>query len=119
MGAAEAAAAAARCPYSGLAVGAAVRDEAGRTYSGCNVENAAYGSSMCAERVALFKAVSEGCGRITEMAVHASGGAAMPCGACRQVMSELAPGARVRVRGGGEHGVGSLLPSPFGPGSLP
>ena len=118
MEAAKAASALARCPYSGFAVGSAVLDEEGRVYSGCNVENAAYGSSMCAERVALFKAVSEGCGRIVRIAVYAPGGAA-PCGACRQVMSELAPGARVLVRGRPETALESLLPEPFGPGSLP
>lgn len=106
----------ARCPYSGLAVGAAVLDSEGRTYSGCNVENAAYGSSMCAERVALFKAVSEGCGRIVKIAVYPE--RATPCGACRQVISELAPGALVQS-GGGEAGAESLLPGPFGPRSLP
>lgn len=118
MESAKSASASARCPYSGFAVGAAVRDEDGRTYTGCNVENAAYGSSMCAERVALFKAVSEGCSKIAEIAVYAAR-PAMPCGACRQVIHELAPEARVRVSGGPDTDADALLPRPFGPGSLP
>ena len=113
------ASAAARCPYSGLAVGAAVLGSDGSVHTGCNVENAAYGSSMCAERVALFKAVSEGCVKIAAVAVYSSSGSAMPCGACRQVISELAPDAELHVQGRGPLAVRDLLPHPFGSGSLP
>lgn len=113
------ASAAARCPYSGLAVGAAVLGSDGSVHTGCNVENAAYGSSMCAERVALFKAVSEGCDKIAAVSVYASPGPAMPCGACRQVMAELAPDAELYVQGRGALSVRDLLPHPFGSGSLP
>jgi cytidine deaminase len=78
-------------PYSGFQVGAALRTHAGRYFTGCNVENAAYGSSMCAERVAIFKAVSEGYGPgdFTHLAVAANAEGFSPCGACRQVMAEF------------------------------
>lgn len=78
-------------PYSGFPVGAAVLGEDGRIYSGCNVENASYGLSNCAERTALFKMVSEGCRHFQAILIHcgAHPQEAAPCGACRQVMSEL------------------------------
>lgn len=76
-------------PYSGYAVGAVVCDEEGRVFSGANVENASYGLTMCAERVALFRAVSEGVRRIVAVAVVTRDGAP-PCGACRQVLAEFA-----------------------------
>ena len=82
----------AHCPYSNFHVGAAVRCDDGSVIDGCNVENASYGLSICAERVALFTAVSQG-KRPLELAVScvddqtdASPGSRMPCGACRQVM---------------------------------
>lgn len=76
------------CPYSRYPVGAAVLTESGRIYSGCNVENASFGLSICAERVAIFKAVSHGEKRITALCVAAK--SAAPCGACRQVIIEFA-----------------------------
>lgn len=78
-------------PYSRYCVGAAVMGEDGRVYTGCNVENASYGMTMCAERVALFKMISEGCRRFTAIAVATEddGADGVPCLACRQVMSEL------------------------------
>ena len=88
----------AHAPYSDFQVGSALRTTTGQIYTGCNVENAAYGSTMCAERVAMFKTVS------TEMPLpHIEAilivadypGPLPPCGACRQVMSELASDARV------------------------
>jgi cytidine deaminase len=75
------------CPYSRYRVGAAVLTEAGRIFSGANVENASYGLSICAERVAIFNAVSRGHRALKAVAVVAS--AAKPCGACRQVMIEF------------------------------
>jgi cytidine deaminase len=83
-------------PYSGYKVGAAVRCKDGRVFSGANVESASYGLTCCAERVAIFKAVSEGCRRFDAVAV-VTGGAkpAAPCGACRQVIVEFSPDARI------------------------
>ncbi len=83
--------------YSNFHVGVAVLDENGEVYTGCNVENISYGLTCCAERVALFKAVSEGAGKIVGMALFSPDLATRisPCGACRQVMAELAPQATV------------------------
>ena len=75
------------CPYSRYPVGAAVLTETGRVFAGCNVENASYGLSMCAERVAIYHALTSGHDAITAVAVV--GAAAKPCGACRQVMVEF------------------------------
>jgi len=78
-------------PYSGFSVGAAVLTSDGRIYSGCNIENASYGATNCAERTAIFKAVSEGCSSIVRLAVVCSSGHyAYPCGICRQVIAEFA-----------------------------
>lgn len=76
------------CPYSRYPVGAAVLMESGRMYTGCNVENASFGLSICAERVAIFKAVSHGDRKIRALCVAAK--SAKPCGACRQVIIEFA-----------------------------
>jgi cytidine deaminase len=79
-------------PYSRFYVGAAVRTRSGRTFTGCNVENASYGLCNCAERTALFTAIASGCrpGDFTQLAVIAqTEGPVAPCGACRQVMLEL------------------------------
>lgn len=77
------------CPYSRYPVGAAVLTDSGRIYTGCNVENASFGLAICAERVAIFKAVSHGEKKITALSVAAK--SAKPCGACRQVIIEFAP----------------------------
>ncbi|MCM2266976.1 MAG: cytidine deaminase [Elusimicrobiales bacterium] len=77
------------CPYSRYPVGAAVLTDNGRIYTGCNVENASFGLAICAERVAIFKAVSHGEKRIKALCVAAK--SAKPCGACRQVIVEFAP----------------------------
>lgn len=77
-------------PYSGFKVGAAVQGKSGRIYSGCNIENASYGLANCAERTAIFKAVSEGEQELIAIAVVAdTHGPVSPCGACRQVMAEF------------------------------
>jgi cytidine deaminase len=75
-------------PYSDFEVGAAVLTSEGNVFTGCNIENASYGLSMCAERVAVFKAVSEG-EEIAEIAIASGQGDSKPCGACRQVIFEL------------------------------
>ena len=78
------------CPYSHFAVGAALLCEDGTLYEGCNIENASYGLTNCAERTAIFKAVSEGHIKFKVLAVVAdTEGPCAPCGACRQVMAEF------------------------------
>ena len=78
-------------PYSRFAVGAALEDAQGRIWCGCNVESASYGLTICAERVAIFAAVAAGASRFGKLVVVSAGGH-WPCGACRQVLAELAPG---------------------------
>ena len=83
-------------PYSKFCVGAAVECEDGSVFTGCNVENAAYGDTICAERTAIVKAVSEGRRKFRRIAIFAEGkGYAMPCGSCRQVMAEFSPDMEV------------------------
>lgn len=79
-------------PYSNYPVGAAVLAEDGQVYTGCNIENASYGLTMCAERVAIFNAARCGCRAFAAIAVAGGSGArpASPCGACRQVLAEFA-----------------------------
>jgi len=83
-------------PYSKFSVGAAVLGTDGRIYTGCNIENVSYGMTMCAERTALYKMVSEGCKKFSAIAVVAGDNATdgAPCGACRQVMGEFAEDLR-------------------------
>jgi len=77
-------------PYSGFHVGAAVLADNGKIYTGCNLENASYGAAICAERTAVAKAVSDGARKIKAMAVAGdSEGPTLPCGICRQVISEF------------------------------
>ncbi len=83
-------------PYSKFNVGAAVLTSSGKVYAGCNIENATYGATCCAERVAIFKAVSEGETNIKKIAIEGDNdGLTFPCGICRQVMAEFAPDMRV------------------------
>ncbi len=83
-------------PYSGFAVGAAVRTASGKVYSGCNVENASYGLSLCAERAAIAAAVAAGEREIVALAVvGGSNRPAPPCGMCRQTMVEFNPRMQV------------------------
>lgn len=109
-------------PYSNYSVGAAALATSGRLYDGANVENAAYPTSMCAERVAIFKAVSEGERHFEAIAVVSRNGGA-PCGACRQVLSEFGRDIRVLIADQTgqivrETTVGDLLPGAFGPADL-
>ena len=78
-------------PYSGFPVGAALLCDDGTVYTGVNVENGVNGLSLCAERVALFKAISEGRHGFTKLAVSCASDHCRPCGACRQVLHEHAP----------------------------
>ena len=78
-------------PYSHFGVGAALIDEQGRVFTGCNIENASYGATCCGERTAIFKAISEGSRQIRRLAVICDQAEpCMPCGICRQVMAEFA-----------------------------
>ena len=80
----------ARAPFSGFKVGAALLTKSGEVYTGCNVENASYGLTMCAERVAIFKAISEGKKDFTNLAIVAdTENLTPPCGACRQIIWEF------------------------------
>ena len=86
----------AHAPFSGFKVGAAIEDESGRIFTGCNVENATYGLTICAERVAIFKAVSEGAGKLKRVAVIANTDTLTPpCGACRQILWEFCGNAEL------------------------
>jgi cytidine deaminase len=89
-GAALAAREYAHAPFSNFRVGAALEDESGRVYTGCNIENATYGLTLCAERVAVFKAISEGARRFHRIAIAAdTDQLTPPCGACRQILWEF------------------------------
>ena len=113
----------AHAPYSGFKVGAALRCRDGSVHAGCNVENASIGLTNSAERTAIFKAVSEGAKEFTTIAIAAEKAAPWPCGACRQVLNEFAPGIRVLVTWNGdqvaEASLSQLLPHGFGPKELP
>ena len=107
-------------PYSHFPVGAVLEGADGVLYTGCNVENAAYGSALCAERTALVKAISEGCRTFIRLAVVANSSEfCWPCGACRQMLYEFAPDLTVLV-GRKDHTfqtypLRQLLPCGFGP----
>lgn len=107
-------------PYSSYPVGAALHCTDGRIFTGCNVENASFGLSNCAERTALFKAVSEGAREFDVIAIAAKT-KPWPCGACRQVLNEFAPDIRVIVTWKDhveEKKLHELLPESFGPDSM-
>lgn len=115
---ATAAAARARVPYSGFHVGAALRFADGTIVTGCNVENASYGLTICGERTAFVRAVAEGRdpGDVELIAIHVDGPDGQPCGMCRQFMLELAPDARVAFESAGSYVEGpvrALLPEAF------
>ena len=114
-------------PYSDFHVGAALRGKSGRVYTGCNVENAGYTPTNCAERTALFKAVSEGEREFTAIAVVGGKGAELaefcaPCGVCRQVLAEFCDGDFRILLGTPEkysvHTLSELLPYSFGKADL-
>jgi cytidine deaminase len=103
-------------PYSRFRVGAALEDQAGAIFIGCNVENASYGLTMCAERTAIFAAVSAGATRpFAALAVSCLDGGCSPCGACRQVIFEHFSGdSTIRIDGRGNFTPTELLPLAFG-----
>jgi cytidine deaminase len=109
-------------PYSRYPVGAAVLTESGAVFTGVNVENAAFPAGMCAERTAVFKAVTEGELRFRAVAVVTSN-AGSPCGSCRQVLAEFGLDTIVLIGDDSgrivqETSVRALLPASFGPGDL-
>ena len=110
-------------PYSKFQVGACVLCADGRVFQGCNVENASFGLTNCAERTAIFTAVSEGATEFEAIAIAARGAAPWPCGACRQVLNEFAPDIRVLVTWDNGQSASAkltdLLPHGFGPKDLP
>lgn len=109
-------------PYSNFRVGAALEAEDGMVFTGCNVENASYGLTICAERAALVSAVTAGSRRFRRVVIVSdSEPPAAPCGACRQVLAEF--GTDLVVESVGNSGrrswrLDQLLPDAFGPGSL-
>ena len=123
--AAKTAASRAYAPYSRFTVGAAILASSGKIYSGCNVENASYGLTNCAERTAIFNAVAAGEKRLKVKCVVVytpTKTATAPCGACRQVIYEFGPQARVISICDGRQevdvSIGALLPGAFGPADL-
>ena len=113
-------------PYSRFQVGSALLDERGNVHYGCNVENAAYGPTNCAERTALFRAIADGHKQGSFLALAVVGdtdGPVSPCGVCRQVMAELCspdmPVYLANLKGDvAETSVSKLLPGAFGPADL-
>lgn len=110
-------------PYSNFPVGAAVLAANGKVYTGCNVENASYGLTMCAERSAIFQMVADGQRELVALAIYTpTDTPTAPCGACRQVINEFAPTARVLSYCDGaavlDFELSALLPAAFGPANL-
>lgn len=111
------------CPYSGFHVGAALLTASGEVVTGCNVENASYGLTLCAERSAVVGAVARGERVFRALALACDGeGPSMPCGACLQVLAEFAGDLPITIVGRGpvrlDTDLAALLPRAFGPGDL-
>lgn len=120
--AAELARTRAYAPYSEFSVGAAVQTKSGAVFLGCNVENASYGATICAERAALVAAVAAGERDLVGLAITSGAKSPTPpCGICRQSLAELAPGLPIRSYNAdahAEYALSSLLPDAFGPDQL-
>ena len=103
------------CPYSQFKVGAVLSTTDGRIFTGCNVENISFGLTMCAERVALFKAISEGYQKFDAIAISSNNEKPIfPCGACRQVLSEFAPNLKIYIQNDDKnYSLRELLPNSF------
>jgi len=111
------------CPYSHFPVGAAVLTAAGEIFSGCNVENASFGLTICAERNAIFQAVAGGSQQIAAVVIYTpTSSPTAPCGACRQVINEFGPNAEIYCFCKGEKvlriSMPELLKHAFGPHNL-
>jgi len=106
-------------PYSGLSVGCALKTSSGKIYDGVNIENSVFGLTMCAERVAVFKAVSDGNVDIEQIALVASTGKPVyPCGACRQVLFEFNPNTKIHLSDGKMLVLLEILPFVFSSDAL-
>lgn len=109
-------------PYSNFSVGAAVLTKDGKVYTGCNIEIASYSPTICAERTAIFKAISEGSQRIQKIAVVGDANPTFPCGVCRQVIREFGKDAEVIIANSEDefsiYTINELLPHSFGPEDL-
>ena len=111
-------------PYSNFHVGAAIQLSDGRVFTGCNVENASYGLTICAERNAIFQAVAGGSQQITAVVIYTpTANPTAPCGACRQVINEFGPNAEIYSFCSGKKelciSMPELLKHAFGPHNLP
>ncbi len=105
-------------PYSNYKVGASLLTKSGKIFTGCNIENASFGATICAERVAIFKAISEGEKDFDTIAIYINDEKHIPspCGICRQVMMEFAPNLKLVLSNGYEYEIyklEELLPYPF------
>jgi len=111
-------------PYSHFRVGAALATAAGRTFTGCNVENASFGATICAERAAVLSAIAQGERNFISLVIATEGSTpAAPCGVCRQVLAEFAPSLEITsctTAGAESHwSLDQLLPAPFTSNSFP
>jgi len=111
-------------PYSHFRVGAALATAAGRMFTGCNVENASFGATICAERAAVLSAIAQGERNFISLVIATEGSTpAAPCGVCRQVLAEFAPSLEITsctTAGAESHwSLDQLLPAPFTSNSFP
>lgn len=109
-------------PYSHFHVGSAILTDDGKVYTGCNIESASYTPTICAERTAIFKAISEGSKKIKKIAIVGDADMTYPCGVCRQVIREFGKDSEIIIANSTEeykvHTLEELLPHSFGPEDL-